>query len=346
MKKPWIFRPFEFWPDWIALVIYHLFLGFWCLIRRIWIKTLLKPNYQIPYGGMHFASKFKIQESIGKEIFPDTFLIDAELHDSEKIKILKKALQDFGSPVILKPDKGMVGFAIIKIQTTDDIPKALKLLNYDYLAQKFLPGNIEHGVFWERHKGKGIISGINQKHFPTVSGDGISTVIELARKHPRYTSEWESFLPELKNKNEVLAPQKSQEISSLGSHTMGCVFTDETHIKTQALEDKLTKLLCRAPGYNFGRLDIKSESVEQFLRGELGVIEANGVESRPTHMYDPKYGFWKAMKIQWDYALRWSTIAQEHRKQKMDNPSLLQIIKMNNKVFYDMKKHQTKAEKI
>ena len=346
MKKPWIFRPFEFWPNETHVIPFHIFLALGLARHRLGLKSALKANYGILHGGMCFTSKYDFQARIGHKHFPATVWLRKEATEKHKAFLLTQFGKTYGYPIIIKPDEGMTGRGMMKIRSPKDVSACLKLVkDVPYLAQAYLEGNFEFGVFWHRLNGKSWISGINQKHYPTVTGDGKSDLGDLARKRDRYTAKWESFLPDL-DLDRVPARDEVVYLSRIGSHTMGCMFTDDTNLKTPEMEKKLNNIFDQQKGFNHGRLDVKSFSIEDFQAGKFEVIEVNGIESQATHMFDPSYNYLNALKLLWYYAMTLSGITHEHRKQKIPKISLRTILSESIRNIKEIQRQQAKAEEL
>lgn len=50
-------------------------------------------------------------------------------------------------------------------------------------------------------------------------------------------------------------------------------------------------------GFHFGRFDIKVKSIENLIVGNnLKILEVNGVNSLPIHIFDPSYSTYKCYK--------------------------------------------------
>ena len=60
-----------------------------------------------------------------------------------------------------------------------------------------------------------------------------------------------------------------------------------------AVFDRLVKHM---EGFYIGRFDVRTASLENLLKGEFRVIEVNGANSEPAHIYDPKHTIWFAWK--------------------------------------------------
>ena len=304
---------------------FYIYLGFQCLINRVGIKGLAKANYAMDHGEIGLGSKFDSQLAFDQRYFLPSILVEGELSVDEKKQRIAEFVEQHDYPVILKSNVGSVGKGIAKVASIDDINKHTPRLLGDYILQKFTSNLYECGVFYIRQNGRAKITGINQKHFPTVVGDGHSTLLELARNHPRYTQHWNSFLQDL-DLSEVLDQGLEKCVSFNGSHTLGCKFTDDLHLLTPELESAIFSVFDSQPGFNFGRVDVKAVDKAALMRGEFVVIEVNGVASLPTHMYDPKYSVWQAYGIFFQHAKYLAQIAAEQRHKPMKLLSYFKVI--------------------
>jgi hypothetical protein len=338
-----LIKPYEFWPPRVFEAPYYLYLGLQCLLNRIGVKTLAKANYGLDHGEIGLGSKYESQLCFNQDYFLPTILIKGSLSIEQKRKEITAFIDEHGYPVILKSDVGCVGKGICKFSKPEDLDAKIPLLLGDYILQKFTPYTYEYGVFYTRLNGIPKVTGINKKHFPSVIGNGKDSILELAKKHERYTHHWHSFLQSIDTQR---VPEVNEEVrlSFIGSHTLGCKFTDDTHLLTPELEEAIFAFFEDQPGFNFGRFDVKTESEEAFKAGKFVVIEVNGVASLPTHMFDPAFSVFKAYKIFFQHGHLLAKIAREH-KQK---PSVLlpyrEIIKrvkvnqqMLNKVHNQLK---------
>ena len=186
----------------------------------------------------------------------------------------------------------------------------------NYILQKFTDYPYECGIFYTRLNGKPRVTGINAKHFPSVIGNGKDTLDTLAKNHQRYTHHWNSFLQYL-DTDIVLKKGEEKRLSFIGSHTLGCKFTDDTALLTPELEKAMFNVFEKQPGYNFGRVDVKAADEKALKKGKFVVIEINGIASLPTHMFDPKYSVWDAYRIFFEHGKLLVNIAKEHRDKPM-----------------------------
>ncbi len=316
----------EFWHPRLFEAPYYLYLGLQCLFNGIGIRSLAKANYALDHGEIGIGSKLATQLVFDQSFFLPTILIPDRLSIAEKTCQLRAFVTAHQYPIILKSNVGCVGKGVCKLSTDSELEEKIPLLLGDYIAQKFTPLEEEYGVFYVRQAGKPKITGVNKKHFPEVVGNGIDRLIDLAKSHPRFTDHWHSFLQYF-DTNRVPAAGEKIQLSFIGSHTLGCMFTDASHLITPSLESTIYHLFESQPGYNFGRLDIKTANSNAFQQGEFVVIEVNGVASLPTHMFDPKYSLFQAYRIFFEHAKYLANIAREHRNKNMALLSAPQIIK-------------------
>lgn len=318
-------KKYEFWNPRLFEFPFYLYLGAQCLINRVGIKGLAKANYGLDHGEIGLGSKFDSQLAFDQQFFLPSILIEDTLNVDQKKEVIRGFVTEYGYPVILKSNVGSVGKGIAKVSTEADIDKHTPRLLGDYILQKFTSYPYECGVFYIRQNGNAKITGINQKHFPTVTGNGKDNLLVLAKGHHRYTKHWNSFLQDI-NTSEVLKAGVEKRLSFIGSHTLGCKFTDDAHLHTAELEQAIFEVFDSQPGFNFGRVDVKAADEDAFMRGEFVVIEVNGVASLPTHMFDPKFSVWQAYGIFFEHARYLAQIAREHRKKPMDLLSYWQVV--------------------
>ena len=320
-----LIKPYEFWHPRIFEAPFYIYLAFQCLINRIGPKALAKANYNLDHGEIGIGSKYSSQLAFNQDFFLPTTLVKAYLNDVEKKAFILNFIEEHGYPAILKSDVGCVGKGIVKIDSEVDLDEKIHLLIGDFILQKFTAFDYECGVFYVRQHGVPKISGINKKHFPTVIGNGLDSIMTLAKNHHRFTHHWYSFLQKI-DVDRVPSEGEKVRLSFIGSHTLGCKFTDDSYLHTPELEQAIFKVFENQPGFNFGRVDVKSPSEEALKRGEFVVIEVNGVASLPTHMFDPKFSIFQAYKIFFEHAKYLAQIGREHKDKPMELLSLREVL--------------------
>ncbi len=203
-------------------------------------------------------------------------------------------------PLIIKPDIGMQGKAVVKVNNGYELISAASRFTVDYIIQPFIPFPKEMGIFYVRYPDDeyGKITGIVEKKYLTVTGDGISSIEQLLNQTPRYVLQLPVLRKSLGEKIHFI-PRKNEEkvLVPYGNHVRGSLFLDSTYknnIELDALIDKVCKSI---DGFYYGRLDIRFNSFEELVADKnWSIIELNGAGSEPTHMYDPKHSLFFAWK--------------------------------------------------
>jgi hypothetical protein len=310
-------KAFEFWHPRLAEAPYYAALLLRCAAAALPPKYLAKANYALDHGELGLGSKYKTQLAFDQAYFPATELIDFDHDDLEQTYTeIERFVQAQQNQAILKPDIGAVGKGVIKLSALERPSSQLPELSGQYLLQAYCDLPDEFGIFFVRQHGNGRITGINRKHFPTVLGDGQSTLTQLAQRHERFTKNWQIFM-QYQDGDAVLASGEERILSFIGSHTMGCKFTNDYQLITPSLTNAIEQFCAHQPGFNFGRLDVRVASEAHLQRGEFVVIEVNGVASLPTHMFDPDLSVQAAYRIFLLHAKLLVDIAAEHRHQPM-----------------------------
>lgn len=307
----------EFWHPRLFETPYYLSLLALCARHALPPKFLAKANYALDHGEIGIGSKYATQMAFEQSRFPATTLLGADLTREQKRAALVSFARQHGFPFVLKPDMGAVGKGLIKVRDEPALEEALAKVRCDYIVQAYCAQPSEFGVFFVRHQGRNRITGINEKHFPTVLGNGHDDLATLARAHERHTAHWQLFLRDI-DTSYIPHAGEAYRLSFVGSHTMGCRFSNDTHLVTPALLDAVSAVCDSQPGFNFGRLDVRTESTEALQDGDVTLIEANGIASLPTHMFDPAHTLGTAYQIFLEHAGWLARIAAEHRQQPME----------------------------
>ncbi len=203
-------------------------------------------------------------------------------------------------PLIIKPDIGMQGKAVVKVNNDNELSGAAARFTVNYIIQPFIPFPKEIGIFYVRYPNdqQGRITGIVEKEFLMVTGDGVSSIEQLLNSNPRYILQI-PVLHKLLGEMMDMVPKKDEEriLVPYGNHVRGSLFLDGTHKKTKQLESLIDKVCKSIDGFYFGRLDIRYNSFEELAEDKNWcIIELNGAGSEPTHIYDPKHSLFFAWK--------------------------------------------------
>lgn len=285
------------------------------------------------WGGLFSYSKFKILQSLDKQKLPLQFLISSENNSQNAFLLCEQKRIQF--PLILKPDYGERGKAVAFIETEEDFHKYPYWNKLDIIVQEYIDLPLELGVFWIRDmkSNKGFISSLMERSLLKLKGNGKENVFQLLSKDSRlerYAKKVKTHYP----KKTELIPAQGEVIliEPIGNHNRGTVFLN----CMDQIDDNLTRvmndLLIPVRGFNYGRLDIRAASWEDLKSGKnFKVLEVNGANSEPAHIYQPDSSIFEAYKSifqHWKYIYK---IAEFNRKKGMKSESIKDLYRAYKK---------------
>ncbi len=326
----------EYWPFHVLYIPVYIYWGLLALRARSFF-FFNTSNPTIRNGGFLLESKKEIYDLIPEAYYPRTKLF---VTGSDPLEILKNLkLSGFKFPLIGKPDIGMKGMGVKKLENEIELSEYAAGSKVDFLIQEFVNYKNEIGIFYYRfpNKANGTISGIVRKEFLAVTGDGVSTMEELVRKNKRYILQ----LPVLKKTkrdelDRILKKREEFILVPYGNHIRGAKFIDDSHLIDEELTHLFDSICKKVNGFYFGRLDIRFNSWEELKRGKkFSIIELNGAGSEPTHIYDPKHSIFFAWKeIIRHLNIMWRISRMNHRPKERPYMSTwegLKMLKENNR---------------
>jgi len=291
------------WEYWhYALIYYPLFpiWLFWSLRNRtLFFFNAVNPGFN--YGGLTLASKMDMYKALPLGSYPQTILWNPEEEASPGHIELRLRQSQLKFPLILKPDMGYRGMGVKLIEDKQTLSRELSSHQWSYLLQEYIPYTNEVGVFYVRRPGdsQGTVTGVVEKHFLKVVGDGQRSLEDLIDDQPRSRMQYNRLLQEYGYEafQEILRQGEEKVLVPFGSHSRGAEFRDVSARLSPAMLEAIQAICDRMPGFYYGRLDILFKNWDSLLRGQnFKVIEVNGVASEPTHIYDPEHSLFFAWK--------------------------------------------------
>jgi len=320
LYQPFFIRLFH-WEYWPFNVVYGPIIIYWfwlCLKARSFF-FFNTSNPTIKNGGFLLESKKEIYDIIPPKFYPRTLFFKAGVKHSELLKALEKSALQF--PLIGKPDIGGKGRGVKKLYTIDEVIEYAKESKVDFLLQEFVCYKNEAGIFYCRFpdQPKGFISGIVSKEFLTVRGDGNSTIEELLQKERRFILQLPSLRNLYKEKlQQVLEKDEECLLVPYGNHARGAKFINANYMINDTLTDTIDNICKQIPGFYYGRLDIRFNTLNELSKGKnFSIIELNGAGSEPTHIYDPTHSIffaWKEIIRHWNILYRISKLNHKFHK--------------------------------
>jgi len=293
---------FEYWPGgvfYLPVVLQWLALG----LRYGDFSLPTVANPRITAGGLCGESKSMILDQVsGPERAAIARYVCFGLgSDAETdFAVAERARCDAGLayPLVIKPDIGCNGTGVRRLQDAADLrryltdfTRPLAVPGVRLMLQAFVPHEGEAGIFYMRYPGQaqGRITSITLKSPPVVIGDGRSTLEQLIRTHPRTGRVPHIYLARLAERLHAV-PRSGErvQLTFVGNHCKGSVFTDGRAHATEALAARIEHLAQALPDFYFGRFDLRFRSVSELRQGQgFMVIEVNGAGSEATHIWDP-----------------------------------------------------------
>jgi len=267
-------------------------------------------------GGFIMDSKNEIYNLIPKQFYPKTEFIKEKISFEEVATILNNSKINF--PLIAKPDIGLRGSAVKKINNLEELKAYHTKANFDYLLQDLIPYENEVGIFYVRypHEKKGRLTGIVAKEFLIVEGDGKSTIVDLTKQNPRYELQLDSLMKEYGwGLNDILSKGEKRNLVPYGNHSRGTKFLDYSHLISPELTEVIDEMCQQVPEFYFGRMDLMYNTWVELVQGKnFSIVELNGSASEPTHIYDPKHSLFFAWKELARHITYMFEISVENRK--------------------------------
>jgi hypothetical protein len=308
-------RSWEYWPLYI-LYIPLSFYACWLAIKARSLTFFTSVNPLIPASGLLGASKFDVLSHLPAQWTPTTIKVFEPDSITDPTSFLRTHNLTF--PLIIKPDKAERGVGVHLIQDLSQMKDVIQKSEYDLVIQSYIEYPYEYGVFYIRmpfDPGGRIIS-VVKKEFLTVVGDGSSTVAELMSIEDRSYLILEKWL-EKKVPLLDYVPKRQEKVllEPIGNHNRGTKFIDGNHLINSQMDATFSRICGHIPEFYYGRLDIKcADESDLYTGNNLKIMEVNGVNSEPAHIYDPSSSYWIGLKT---VLKLWSIIykiSQQNRK--------------------------------
>ncbi len=325
----------EFWPPWVfypPVILYVAYLG----LKHRSATLFTCANPAIEEGGFIGESKSRILQSLAQTSDSRTFIasstqLESALSHHARLESAREFMRDhaLSFPVVLKPDAGERGTGVSVIRSDGELNDYLHASSSsDVIIQEYAAG-LEFGVFYYRYpeSQRGHILSITKKLFPSVIGDGESTLEKLILKDNRAVCMARAYFEALNGRLwDIPGKGESVQLIEIGTHCRGSIFLDGIEIKTDEMEAAIDCLAQSFEGFYFGRFDIRTPSLADFQQGRnFKVVELNAVTSEATHIYDSRNSLFAAYRVlfhQWRVAFE---IGAQNRKQGATPASLIKL---------------------
>jgi membrane protein DedA with SNARE-associated domain/pimeloyl-ACP methyl ester carboxylesterase len=302
----------EFWPPALFYLPLMPWIA-WLSLRHRGFNAVTAANPGIPHGGLVGEIKSEILDRMDSPfVLPCRRIEGRDLADRMAAFERAMAELDLAYPVIVKPEVGERGAGVRKVADAAAARRVLAESFEPVLVQRYHAGPHEAGIFYVREPGaeRGRIFAVTHKVFPAVTGDGVATLEELIRRHPRYLMQAGTFCRRHRDRLEEVIPDGvSIRLAEAGNHAQGTMFVDGGFLVSPELIDAVDAIARGfRGGFDFGRFDIRYRDQEELRAGRgFGIVELNGVTSEATNLYDPGRGLFAAYRTlyaQWAILFR------------------------------------------
>jgi len=294
----------EFWPA----AIFYFPIAIWYVLLALRHRSATLPTCANPgmfTGGIIGESKIATLLDLERSS-PDWvaagFLIPVGPID-ERMSTLTAgmAARQLDYPIVLKPDVGQRGSGFRLIRSAETAVQCLLHADEPMIAQEYLPGPHEAGVFYYRfpEQEHGRIFSITQKVFPCLTGDGQRSLEALILADPRARLMAGVYLQRhAAQRARIPAAGEMVRLVEAGNHAQGCIFEDGKDAITPELEARMDVISRGLEGFFIGRYDVRFADSAAFARGEgFKILELNGAASESTNAYAASHSLFKAYAV-------------------------------------------------
>lgn len=305
----------EYWPMsilYIPVCIQYL----WLALRARNPFFFLTTNPAIDEGLILSDSKFKTLKLVPEAYRPLTLFVKDDTAFDLALREMRVMQIDF--PVILKPDIGYRGLHVHRVLDKEELRSLIEKIKVPHIIQEYIDHDFEIGIFYYRFPGEqtGYIPSITVKEFLSVTGDGTHTLCELVFQNQRAILQKEKVKKQFASIwDKVLEKDQKLILEFIGNHNRGTRFVNGQELYDKKLLTVFDELNHEMKGFNYGRFDIRTKSIESLkFEKAYKILEVNGIGAEPTHIYDPDYKItkaWSELLYLWRVVFK---IAAMHKK--------------------------------
>lgn len=296
----------EFWPWRIVYVPVAVYWFFLAIKARGWV-FFSAANPCMRFGGLVAYSKSDVTKLVPPAYLPKTIFVEPTDQPADILTMV--SAQQMELPLIIKPDQGERGKGVKILRSKEELQKALSVVKERMLLQVYEDLPMEFGVMYSRKADEetGKVTSIVVKDFPVLEGDGSSTLLELILSNMRTRLSYRIHVRKFADRlNEVLPKGEKLRVVNIGNHMLGTTFLNGNHLICSELVEVFDSLAKQIEGFHIGRFDVRAESFEELNHGNFKVIEVNGVNSEPCHIFHPDRSLFLAWR---DLFQHWKRIA-------------------------------------
>ena len=200
--------------------------------RSLTIFTAVNPA--MPAGGFKGESKNDIYELLGRSDVAQPFMLRHKLLRlgepvADRMRQAQRLIDEhhLHFPLALKPDVGERGKNVRFVGTLSELQSEIAAAKTDLILQESVSGE-EISIFYYRYPGDAIghIFSITEKRFPTVTGDGHTTLEELILNDRRAVCLAEKYFEQNRERlDQIPAEGENVQLINIGTHSLRRYFS-------------------------------------------------------------------------------------------------------------------------
>lgn len=271
----------------------------WYCIRSgtPWFFTSSNPT--LTFGGFEGEGKKEMYEQLPPGSYPYTIYVEpgTQFPDVEQ----QVAAAGFKYPFIAKPNVGMMGFMVRKINNAEQLKLYHQAMPVEYIVQTLVEFPLEVAAFYYRmpDQQQGTLSGLLKKQPAFVVGDGITPLGQLIGNNEHVRFKETEILSRHKAQLSKIIPEGEIFQLSVSSNRSQAGIVEGID---KEITDQLRKLLDDWSHYSgkfyYGRYDIKCASVDSLKQGkDFFILEFNGAGAGIQHISGNNYSLFTAWRI-------------------------------------------------
>ena len=281
---------YEFWPFWLFYLPMY-FYGLYLALRAGSFTYFTAANPGMKYGGAFDVHKYDILTLINPDFTPRGIRIRQDISTDDLAVLMKES--GLGFPLIVKPDIGERGKGVELVDDLRTLQTSLARQKGNMILQEYISWPLELGILYYKYPdGSGEeVSSVIIRDFLKVRGDGQTSLHRLMMKKNRAKLNLKHLLGRYKDRlNEIIPEGEEIVLEPIGNHNRGTCFLNGSRLINDQMLRVFSGIASDIPGFDYGRFDIKATGLDDLYQGKnIRILELNGVNSEPAHIYDPDY---------------------------------------------------------
>ncbi len=281
---------YEFWPFWLFYLPMY-FYGLYLALRAGSFTYFTAANPGMKYGGAFDVRKYDILTLIKPDLTPMGISIRQEISTDDLTALLKESGLVF--PLIVKPDIGERGKGVELVDDLTTLRIYLARQKGNMILQEYISCPLVLGILYYRYPdGSGEeVTSVIIREFLSVRGDGHTTLQRLMKEKSRVQLNRKHLLGKYKDRLKEIIPEGEEIVlEPIGNHNRGTCFLNGKRLINDQMLHVFSGIATNIPGFDYGRFDVKAKSLDDLYQGKnIRILELNGVNSEPAHIYDPDY---------------------------------------------------------